>query len=99
MNIIVTTPSATQLADWTAHEALMAERAIGSDARAENARQIASLSSFASSGQQAEHIRGLVATTMAHLSGRASPATLENTTQWQTWALGMADGIEVQTQR
>ena len=99
MNITASTPSATQLADWTAHEALAAELAIGADARAENARQIASLSSFASSGQQAEHIRGLVATTMTHLSAQASPATLENTTQWQMWALGMADGIEIQTQR
>ena len=98
MNINAGTPSATQLADWTAQEALAAERAIGADARAENVRQITSLSSFASSAQQAEHIRGLVAATMAHLSGQASPATLENTTQWQTWALGMADGIEVQTQ-
>jgi hypothetical protein len=96
MNITIHTPSATPFTDGAAHEAITAERATGAEAKAENARQIASLSSFASSGQQAEHIRGLVATTMAHLSKQASPATLENAAQWQTWALGQASGIEVQ---
>jgi hypothetical protein len=96
MNIATHTPPATPFTDGDAHEAFTAERAIGAEAKAENARQIASLSSFASGGQQAEHIRGLVAITMAHLSKQASPATLENATQWQTWALGQANGIEVQ---
>lgn len=95
MNIAASTPSPTQLAEWTAQEALAAQQAIGADAKAENARQVAALTAWADSSQQAEHIRGIVATTMAQLSAHASPATLANATQWQSWALGLADGIEV----
>lgn len=89
------TPPPAQVAEWTARQARAALHAIQAEIKAESARQVALLSACASNGQQAEHIRGLVAITMAHLSLDASPATLENTTQWQAWALGLADSIEV----
>lgn len=95
MHIDAGTPSPTRLAELAAHQALAAQHAIQADAKAENARQVASLSAWADSGQQAEHIRGLVAITMAHLSQDATPSTRENAAQWQAWALGLADGIEV----
>ena len=41
-----------------------------------------------------EHIRGMVAATMAHLSIDASAITQENAAHWQQWALGVADGVE-----
>ncbi len=95
MHIDASTPSPSQLAESIAHQALAAQHAIQAEAKAESAQQVASLSAWADSGQQAEHIRGLVAITMAHLSQHASPATREHATQWQAWALGLADGIEV----
>ena len=41
----------------------------------------------------AEHIRGMVAVTMGHLSADASATTRNNAEQWQDWALDVADGV------
>ena len=95
MHIDASTPSPTQLAELATQQALAAQHAIQAEAKAENARQVASLSAWADSSQQAEHIRALVAITMAHLTQHATPATREHATQWHAWALGLADGIEV----
>jgi hypothetical protein len=94
MNIDSSRKSPSQLAEWTTYEAIAAQRATGADAKAENAKQIAALSDCADSRQQAEHIRGLVAATMSQISIDATPATRENATHWQTWALGLADGFD-----
>ncbi len=76
-----------------AKEAAAARNAIKADAKKENAKQIAELSDGAKD-QQAEHIRGMVAATMAHMSIDASAITQENAAQWQQWALGVADGFK-----
>ena len=94
MHIDAGTPTPTQLAELAAHQALAARHAIQTEAKATNARQVAALSAWADSGQQAEHIRGLVATTMAYLAPHASAATREDAAQWQAWALGLADGLD-----
>ena len=90
----VSTQSPAQLADRAAQEAAAARRAIEAEAMSENARQVAALSDVAHSGQQAEHIRAVVDATMSQISMHASSATRENATRWQTWALGLADGLD-----
>ena len=75
-------------------EADAAERACTARATAENSKHVAGLSQDANEVHIAEHIRGLVALTMAHLSVDASTATVGNAEHWQGWALGVADGIE-----
>jgi hypothetical protein len=67
-----------------------AHRAIGASARAENLKALAELSVTADSSQQADHIRGVVATTMAHLAPDATSATRDSAAQWQKWALGLS---------
>lgn len=94
MRIDASTSTPAQLAESIARQALAAQHAIQAHAMAESATQVASLSAWADSSQQAEHIRGLVAVTMAHLSEHATPSTRENAAQWQAWALGLADSIE-----
>ncbi len=59
----------------------------------EGAQQLALLREDTTEVHIAEHIRGMVATTMAHLASGGSDATTKNAEQWQAWALGMADGI------
>ena len=68
-----------------------AHQANGDNARAENMKALASLATTADSQQRAEHIRGIVATTMAHLSADATAATRASAAQWQEWALGLSD--------
>jgi hypothetical protein len=63
-----------------------AQRAIGTTAKAENLKALAELSA----SQRAEHIRGIVATTMAHLALDATSATRDAAAQWQQWALGLS---------
>lgn len=58
----------------------------------ENSKQIAALHDDASEGHIAEHIRGMVAATMAHLSS-TSDTTRNDAAQWQQWALGVADKL------
>jgi len=72
-----------------------ATQAIGSSAKAENLKALAELAASADSTQQADHIRGIVATTMAHLAADATAATRESAAQWQAWALGLSDALLV----
>ena len=76
------------------HEADAALRAITAQAKAENSKHVAGLSQGINEVHIAEHIRGLVAVTMAHLSVTASTATVGNAAHWQGWALGIADGVQ-----
>jgi hypothetical protein len=55
--------------------------------------QIAALRDDAIESHIAEHIRGMVAATMAHLSSQASDTARNDAEQWQHWALGVADGL------
>ncbi len=54
----------------------------------ENTKQIAALHDDVSNGHIAEHIRGMVAATLGNLTVHSTDAT-----QWQSWALGVADGL------
>jgi len=65
-------------------------RAITAEAKAENAKQIAELSVGTDESHVAEHIRGMVAATMAHVSTHASATTKANAEHWRQWALGVA---------
>jgi hypothetical protein len=77
----------TALAERAAHHAN------GDVAKAANLKALADLESTADSAQQAAHIRGIVATTMAHLSAEATAATRNSAAQWETWALGLSDAL------
>ena len=90
MNIASTSMAPSTLT----HEADAAERACTEQAKAENLIQVTALSDGIDQAHVAEHIRGLVAVTMANLSVNASAATVGNAKHWQGWALGVADGIE-----
>ena len=70
-----------------------ATHAMGSTAKADNLKALADLSASADSTQRADHIRGIVATTMAHLAADATAATRESAAQWQAWALGLSDAL------
>jgi hypothetical protein len=72
-----------------------AHRAIGATAKAENLKALAELAASADARHQADHIRGIVATTMAHLAADATEATLESAAQWQRWALGLSDALRL----
>ena len=75
----------TESAERAAHQAN------GSTAKAENLKVLAELSASADSSQQADHIRAIVATTMAHLALNATAATRDSAAQWQEWALGLTN--------
>jgi hypothetical protein len=70
-----------------------AYRAIGDFAKAENLKALAELSATADRGEQADHIRGIVAATMAQLAADATPATRDSAAQWQKWALALSDTL------
>ncbi len=76
-----------------AQEADAALNATTVEAKGENAKQIAALSVGADQAHVTEHILGMVATTMAHISIHASAATRANAEHWQQWALGVAEGV------
>ena len=71
-------------------EADAADRACSAQAKAENLIQVTALSHGVDQAHVTEHIRGLVAVTMAHLSVTASAATVGHAEHWQGWALGVA---------
>ena len=77
--------------------AALAERAayqVNEDAaRSYNLKALADLASTADSAQQAAHMRGIVATTMAHLTADATAATRDIAVQWETWALGLIEAL------
>jgi hypothetical protein len=79
-------PSPAQEADAALH-------AITGQAKAANLSRIAELSQSTDDAHVAEHIRGMVAATMGHLSADAPAITRNNAEQWQDWALGVADGV------
>ena len=62
-------------------------------AKASSLAIVADLSEGADEAHVAEHIRGMVAVTMGHLSADASAVTRNNAEQWQDWALDVADGV------
>ena len=81
----------TAAAEHAAHQAL------GAAAKAENLKVLAELAATADRHQQAAHIRGIVAATMAHLAADVTSATRDNAAQWQAWALGLSDELVVET--
>jgi hypothetical protein len=72
-----------------------AHHANGDAAKADNLKALAELETTADSAQQAAHIRGIVATTMAHLKADATAATRVSAAQCQQWALGVSDALLV----
>lgn len=70
-----------------------ANRAVGAPAKAENLNALAELAATADCGQQADHIRGIVATTMAHLVTDATLVTRDSAAPWAKWALGLSDAL------
>lgn len=90
MNIATTSMAPSTLTQ----EVDAAERACTAQAKAENLIQVAALSDGVDDVHIAEHICGLVAVTMAHLSVNASTATVGHAAHWQGWALGVADGVQ-----
>jgi hypothetical protein len=70
-----------------------AQRANGDAAKADNLKALAELGTTANSTQQADHIRGIVATTIAHLAADATAATRDSAAQWQQWALGLSNAL------
>lgn len=69
-----------------------AQDALGTAAMEENLKAVAALADSADKAQQDEHIHGIVATTLAHLSSDASAATHELAAQWKDWALSLVGG-------
>ena len=59
----------------------------------EGAKQIATLGDDIQASHIAEHIRGMVAATMAHLPSHGTEAARLQAQNWQQWALGVADGM------
>jgi hypothetical protein len=92
----MTTDSNSLARPSPAQEADAALEAISEDAKAENLSRVAELSEGTEEALFAEHIRGMVAATMGHLSADAPAVTRNNAEHWQDWALGVADGV-VQT--
>ena len=93
MHTHTASPAPLSLTPTQTHHADAARYATSTEAKAENARQIAALASEIEPAYIVEHIRGMVATTAAHLSIDAT-TTQDHATLWQRWALGVADGVE-----
>ena len=74
-------------------EADAALQSLTDRAKAENLSSVAELSEGTDEAHVAEHIRGMVAATMGHLSADAPAITRNHAEQWQDWALGVADGV------
>lgn len=79
-------PTLAQAAEAALH-------ATTSQAKAENLAAIAQLTPSLHGSHLADHIQGMVAATMGHLSADASGITRDNAEHWQKWALGVADGV------
>lgn len=94
MNMDSTPTAAHTLDQTTVLEADAAQQAITAESRETNARRIAEISDGTDASHVAEHIRGLVAVTMAHLSVQASATTREHAEHWQQWALDVASRTE-----
>ena len=62
----------------------------------EGAKQIAALrDGNIDEGHITEHIRGMVAASMGNQPADVPDLARNHTEQWQQWALGVADGIEL----
>ena len=85
--------STSMAPSFVTQEADAAENAITAHAKAENSKHVAALSDGVDQAHVAEHIRGLVAVTMAHLSVTASTANVTNAEHWREWARGVADRV------
>ena len=71
-----------------------AEQALNPQAQTDTLKHLADMASDTSPQQQAEHIRSMVAISLAHLSAHASAATRAYAERWQAWALGLASQLE-----
>ncbi|MBK9237391.1 MAG: hypothetical protein IPO19_15955 [Rhodoferax sp.] len=80
--------STTTTPPTPARQAAAALRATTVDGKAQNAKQIAELTDGAVQIHIAEHIRGMVAATVAHASTNTSASTKADAAHWQHWALG-----------
>ncbi len=94
MNTEITLAAPSTPAQRLALQAASALRAITDEAKQRNSEQLIALSESATEGQQAEHIRAVVAVTIGQLSADASDVTREHARQWGQWALDVADGVE-----
>ena len=90
------TDTTTMARPSQAQEADATERATSDHAKTENLAMFAGLSDAANDTHIEEHIQGMVAVTMGHLSADAPATTRANAEHWQDWALGVANGV-VQT--
>lgn len=90
---LVKTDSNSMAPPSPAQEADAALQAITGQAKAANLSRVAELSEGTDEAHVAEHIRGMVAATMGHLSADVPTVTRNNAEQWQDWALGVADGV------
>ena len=83
----LTTPTPAQQAE-------AAQYATTIEAKTENTKQLASLADGTVEAHIAEHVRGMVAATVALVSINASATTQADAQLWQQWALGVADAVE-----
>jgi hypothetical protein len=95
------TESTSMAPSLLAQEADATAYAITAQAKAESLTGVAELFRDANQDHVAEHIRGLVAVTMAHLSIKAAVTTRDNAKQWQDWALrmGFSEGFRRWSER
>lgn len=84
----------TLTAPTPAQQADAAQYAITIEAKTENTKQVAELTDGTPGTHIAEHIRGMVASTVAHVSLNTSATTQADAQLWQQWALGVADAVE-----
>lgn len=86
-------PSAFRFA--SASEAHAEQCAASAVAKQENTKQISELRENSNNCHVAEHIRAVVAVTMAGMTIHASDSTRSYAEHWQQWALGIADGLKL----
>ena len=80
-------------------EADAALHSLSEQAKANNLAIVDDLSEGSDEAHVAEHIRGMVAVTMGHLSTDAPATTQSNAEQWQDRALGVAVGVGMSLER
>jgi hypothetical protein len=78
-----------------ASEAHAEECAASAEAKQENTKQISELRENSNDRHVAEHIRAVVAVTMAGMTIHATDSTRSHAEHWQQWALGIADGLDL----
>ncbi len=88
------TNTATLTTLTPAQQADAAQHATTAEAKTENTKQVAALADGTPGTHIAEHIRGMVAATVTHVSTNATTSVQADTDHWQQWALGVANGFE-----